>query len=128
MSQPRIFIRTSYADTYRNIPVSAFQMHSSDKGFELTAYVDEEDFTPAEPPQANSAYIKRTIETRMTISPMQMMALHDLIGRQIKSYEEVFGKIMTFQELQEKMARKQKAEPSSSTTSNISNRGNVGVG
>jgi hypothetical protein len=130
MSQPRILIRTQYADTYKNIPVSAFFANSSDKGFEITAYVDEEDFAPvpAEIPVPGTVFVKRTIETRLTISPMQTKALYNLLGSQIKAYEEVFGSIPTLEEVQAKVAEKQKAKTATTTTmGSQSAKGNVGI-
>lgn len=127
--QPRILIRTQYAQTYKNIPVSAFYTNSSDKGFEITAYVDEEDFTPTavEIPAAGTVFVKRTIETRLTISPMQTKALYNLLGNQIKAYEEIFGSIPTPEELQARIAEKQKGRVPSASTSSQSTKGNVGI-
>jgi hypothetical protein len=130
MSQPRILIRTQYADSYKNIPVSAFFANSSDKGFEITAYVDEEDFAPApmEIPAPGAVFVKRTIETRLTISPMQTKALYALLGNQIRAYEEVFGSIPTLEEVQAKVAEQQKLKTATTTSGNSqSAKGNVGI-
>lgn len=128
MNQPKVIIRTQYSDTYKNIAVSAFFAHVSDKGFEITAYVDEDDFTPGEVPQANTVYIRRTLETRLTIPPMQMKALHDLIGKQLKDYEDIFGKIPTPEELQEKVVEKRKNVKQSASSGTTSTKGTVGIG
>ena len=128
MSQPKVLIRTQYAETYKNIPVSAFFANSSDKGFEITAYVDEEDFTPTpiEMPAAGTVFVKRTIETRLTISPMQTKALYNLLENQLKAYEEIFGIIPTLEEVQSKLIEKQKTR-ASTTTNTQTPRGNVGI-
>lgn len=106
MSQPKVFVRSRYSETYKNIPVSAFFAHSSDKGFEITIFVDEEDYAPeaVQDPAPGTIFIRRTIETRLTISPMQTKALHSMLGQQLKAYEELFGPIPTQEEVQAKIA------------------------
>lgn len=128
MSQPKVLIRTQYAETYKNIPVSAFFANSSDKGFEITAYVDEEDFTPTpiEMPAVGTVFVKRMIETRLTISPMQTKALYDLLGSQLKAYEEIFGTIPSLEEVQSKVMEKQKSR-APATTNSQPTKGNVGI-
>lgn len=122
-------IRTQYAQTYKNIPVSAFYANSSDKGFEITAYVDEEDFTPppVEIPAPGTIFVKRTIETRLTISPTQTKALYTLLGNQIKAYEEIFGTIPTLEELQAKIAEKQRGIATNTHANTQSTKTNVGI-
>jgi len=128
MNQPKVNIRTQYSDTYKNIPASAFFAHVSEKGFEITAYVDEDDFTPGEVPQPNTVYIRRTLETRLTIAPMQTKALRDLIGKQLKDYEEIFGKIPTPEELQERVVEKRKNIKQGASSGTTSTKGSVGIG
>jgi hypothetical protein len=108
MDQVRVVIRSEYADTYRNIPVTAFLFNVSEKGIEITAFVDEEDHTPAEMPQPNSVYVKRRIETRLSINPFQAKALYDMLGRNLKDYQDVFGKIAPQDEIQQRASEKQK--------------------
>ena len=104
MMQPKVVMRTEYANTYKQIPISAFFSSITDKGFEITAYVEEEDHTPPEPPQPNTVYVRRIIETRLVISAIQMKQFHELLGKQIAGYEQVYGKILSTQQVAEKFS------------------------
>jgi hypothetical protein len=111
MSDPKqlkIALRSKYADTYKNIPVTAFNIGTSEKGIELTCYVDEDDFAPEQQIEPNTIYIKRTIETRLTVNPFQAKALLALLSKNIKDYEDVFGKLPSPDEIQQRALEKQK--------------------
>lgn len=93
--------------------------------FELTAYVDEDDFTPNAPQQGN-IYVRRTVETRLAVNPVQMKLLHELIGQQLKTYEHGYGKIPLPQEIQSRFAEMTKNQSSPTTTAR-STKPSVGI-
>ena len=120
MNQPKIVLRTEYAPDYKRIAVTSFIGQVNENGFELTALVDEGDFTPQVAPAQNSVYIRRRVETKLVINPIQAKLLHGLLGDHIQQYESIHGKIPSPAELQQKVAELQAKSPipQSDTTSN----------
>jgi hypothetical protein len=112
----RVVFRTQYASTYKQIPVNAFTGNTTEKGIELRAYTEEHDFTPQEPPQPNSVYVLKTIETCLVINPMQAKSLHQFLGSKIKEYEDVYGTIPSYEEVNKKLQEKAGAQIATTTT------------
>jgi hypothetical protein len=108
-NQPSVKVRTQYASTYRQISVSAFNGNATEKGIELTAYTDEQDFVPPEQPDPNTVYLLRTLETHLTINPMQAKSLHEFLGLKLKEYEEIYGAIPTFEDVKSRIEGKMQA-------------------
>lgn len=126
MSQRQVVVRNEYASTYKQIPVSAFVTTLSEKGLEMTAYVEEEeDFKPEGTIQPGVIYVKRTLETRLAVNPLQLKLLHSLIGRQLENYEKVYGKIPTPEEVNTRIAELSKQQQPQTTTTG--NKSSVGI-
>ena len=125
MSQHQVVVRNEYASTYKQIPVSAFVTTLSEKGLEMTAYVEEEDFKPEGTIQPGVIYVKRTLETRLAVNPLQLKLLHSLIGRQLENYEKVYGKIPTPEEVNTRIAELSKQQQPQTTTTG--NKSSVGI-
>ena len=114
-TQPQVTFRTQYAPTYKMISVNAFVGHTTEKGIELRAYSEEQDFTPLEQPQPNSIYVLRTMETCLIINPMQAKLLHGFLATKIKECEEIYGAVSTAEEVSKKIHEKTQAQVSTST-------------
>jgi hypothetical protein len=125
MSQPQVVVRNEYASTYKQIPVSAFVTTISEKGLELTAYVEEEDFKPEGMIQPGVIYVKRMIETRLAVNPIQLKLLYTLLGRQLENYEKVYGKIPTPEEVNTRIVEMSKQQQPATTTT--STKSSVGI-
>lgn len=125
MSQRQVVVRNEYASTYKQVPVSAFVTTLSEKGLELTAYVEEEDFKPEGTIQPGVIYVKRTIETRLAVNPIQLKLLHSLLGRQLENYEKVYGKIPTPEEVNARITEVSKQQQPPTTTTGT--KSSVGI-
>jgi len=70
--------------------------------FEWIVYTDEisaEDALSTIPPDSAKLYIKRTLQCRLILSPVQAKILYEWLGEHIRKYEEIYGKIITPKEL-----------------------------
>jgi hypothetical protein len=90
--------------------------NATEKGIELRAYTEEHDFTPQEAPQPNTVYILKTIETCLIISPMQAKSLVQFLGSKIKEYEDVYGTIPSYDEVNKKLQEKAGAQITTTAT------------
>ena len=127
MNPSKIVIRTEYSKDYRRIPVTAFFLQLTESGFELNAFSDENDFTPQEVPQRNSAYVRRTIETRLIVNPMQAKQLHEILGQNIQTYEQLYGKIPSPLDVQKRATELQTKSQQPTQVSTDSRQSNFGV-
>ena len=125
-STTRVVTRNQYASTYKQIPVQAFMVTTTEKGIELRAFTEEHDFTPSEPPQANSIYIQRTVETCLVINPMQAKSLNHFLEGKIREFEEIYGTIPSYEDVSKK--RQEKAIAQNTTNVVIPKKSDFGIG
>jgi hypothetical protein len=73
--------------------------------FEWIVYTDElvaDDALGTIPPDSAKTYVKRTLQCRILVNPVEAKNLHRWLSQHISEYEKAFGKIVTPKEMAEK--------------------------
>ena len=73
--------------------------------FEWIVYTDEliaDEALGTIPPDSAKAYVKRTIQCRIVVNPVEAKNLLKWLSGHINEYEKAFGKIVTPEEIAEK--------------------------
>ena len=99
-------ILSEYSKDFRRIYLSGIYGHITSSGVESIVYSEEILLDEAlKSPKIDRGHvkIKRTVECMLIIDPTQMVALHNWLDTKIKEYEHVFGKILTPDEIKEKI-------------------------
>jgi len=119
--------RQEYAKEYRAIPTSAFFSSVTDNGIELTAYTEEQDFTPHEPAQPGAVYVLRTVQARIIINPVQAKMLLSLLKNQLDVYEKTHGKVSSPQEIEKAFSELAAKHPQAQSGSTVNRKPDAGV-
>jgi|SRR6187402_3130960 hypothetical protein len=101
----KIDIISEYSPDFRRINVTNVYGHIEPNGIEASVYSEQvliDGVISEVPINKKKSKIKRTIECELIIDPMQIVSLHEWLGKKISEYEHVFGKIPTQKEMLER--------------------------
>lgn len=90
---------------YRTIIVNVVYEGHRPGFFEATVYTDEmiaDEALSTIPEDATKVYIKRLLQCRLAMDPVQAKSLARWLSRYIGEYEKTFGKIVTSKGIAEK--------------------------
>jgi hypothetical protein len=107
----RVEIEAEYSPLYRRINVAGIFGGIVAGGLEAVIYSEErriDKILKTQPISTKEVFIKRTAEADLIIDPMQMKSIHQWLGEKIEEYERVFGKIVTSEQLDERLTTKKK--------------------
>lgn len=105
---PRIEVRKD--ERYRDIIVNGIFGGPRPGFFEAILYTDElvvDEAVKSVPFNNEKLYLRRTIQCRLVMDPVQAKSFAMWLNRHIQSYEKTFGKIVTIEELSQARARTQ---------------------
>ncbi|HKU48532.1 MAG TPA: hypothetical protein VJP79_01155 [Nitrososphaera sp.] len=103
-----IDIETGYSPNYRRINSSGMYGSVQPFGLEAIVYSQEpvvDKVLGSDPIRPDKASIKRVVECALIIDPMQMKSIHTWLDQKIKQYEQLFGRIPSPEEVENRTKR-----------------------
>lgn len=103
--QPRdLRVETVRAEDYKTVIVDGVFGGSRSGLFEMVCYTDEmcaDEALASVIPDGSKVYIRRTLQCRLVLTPMQAKGLLNWLTQTLKQYEKQFGKIPEVQKPKE---------------------------